>query len=518
MIVCKICGKEFKSIITHSHLKSHGISTDAYKKLFGNDSLSSEEYRNKKSQQFSDCNKGRKAWNSGKKISPSQKQLEAYKVREQKYNSGELNRREYINLTEDVKLKISHSVTEYAKNNPEEIKNRFIVAQHTKKLLGVPTLPSALGYKHTEENKKIFSKLFEYHRNLRVEKSHINIVDKINSTNLVLLNPVQNKELELLCRTCNTKFNFTKQYFHDCKFHNKLCPTCFPRNILTSKAQMDLFEYVRTYYPTTILNHKTVYGDIDIYIPELNFGIEFNGLYWHSAEILTYNNKSKIKDYQKYLNLKNSGINLICIFEDEWINKNEIVKSRLNNILNIHNKTIFARKCVVKNIETNIAKQFIENNHLQGYSSCNTKLGLYYDDVLVSVMTFSKNNISRKSSKWEIDRFCSLLGYTVVGGASKLFTYFLKQNNPEEIVTYADSRWSVGKIYEKLGFSFIRNTVPNYWYFKPNELKRIHRFNLRKSPNDDVNKTEKQLRFEQGYYHIYDYGSSKWLWNSRSNI
>lgn len=517
MITCKICEKIFKSTITFSHLKSHDMTTTEYKNLFGNDSMSSEEYRNKKAEQFSKGNKGKTPWNAGKKIEPSIKQNESYKSREQKYQSGELQRRTYTGLSEDTKAKISNSVKQYAIDNPEKVRDRFTKAQQTKIQLGLPLIPSALGYKHTEDNKKIFAKLFKFYRERKKSISHENILSKINSVSLELLNSIENNNLELLCTICNTQFNFTKQYFHDCKFHDKLCPTCFPRNILTSKSQLEIYEYVLQYYPKTILNYKTLYGDIDIYVPELNIGIEFNGLYWHSAEVLNYNNKSKIKDYEKYLKLKNDCIKIICIFEDEWINRSDIVKSRLNNLLKLYNKTIFARKCVVKNIETDIARKFVEENHIQGYSASNIKLGLYHNDNLVSIMTFSKNNLSRKSSGWEIDRFCSLLGHIVIGGGSKLLSHFIKQNNPDEILTYADSRWSDGNVYKNMGFEYVRNTVPNYWYFKPNELKRIHRFNLRKNSYDDPNKTEKQLRFEQGYYHIYDYGSSKWLWKSQAN-
>ena len=127
-------------------------------------------------------------------------------------------------------------------------------------------------------------------------------------------------------------------------------------------------------------------------------------------------------------------------------------------------------------------------------------------------MTFSKNNLSRKIKGWEINRFCNKINTTIVGGASKLFSYFCKINDPEFVISYADRRWSDGKLYDTLNFQYVSSTKPNYWYFLPNELKRIHRFSLRKTSNDDQSLTEHELRRQQGYYKIYDCGHTKWIW------
>jgi hypothetical protein len=131
-------------------------------------------------------------------------------------------------------------------------------------------------------------------------------------------------------------------------------------------------------------------------------------------------------------------------------------------------------------------------------------------------MTFSNNNLSRRIKGWEINRFCSKLHTHVVGAASKLFAHFVKQINPDTVISYSDNRWSTGNLYKQLGFEFSHQTKPNYWYFLPNECKRIHRFALRRKSTDPQILTEKQLRDKQGFYRIWDLGNSKWVWKNKN--
>jgi hypothetical protein len=131
-------------------------------------------------------------------------------------------------------------------------------------------------------------------------------------------------------------------------------------------------------------------------------------------------------------------------------------------------------------------------------------------------MTFSKSNISRKISGWEINRFCNKIETTVVGGASRLFKQFIKDHDPAEVISYADSRWSDGDLYKTLKFEYVKQTSPNYWYFLPNEVRRIHRYALRKPEGADREITEKELRSNQGYHRIWDCGNTKWIWKKGS--
>jgi len=257
--------------------------------------------------------------------------------------------------------------------------------------------------------------------------------------------------------------------------------------------------------------------ELDFYLYENNLAIECNGLYWHSDIF-----KDKIYHLNKTILCENKGVQLIHIFEDEWKNKNEIVKSILMHKLNLIDNKIYARKCVIKEISSKMAYDFLEKNHIQGKINSKIKIGLFYNNNLVSIMTLGKKRIAMGSKnnnddEYEMLRFCNSINTTVIGSASKLLNYFIKTYNPKLIISYADRRYSNGNLYKKLGFDFIGNTKPNYWYFKKNEIKRIHRFVYRKDVliknGYNADKTEIEIMYENGFLRIFDCGNIKFELN-----
>lgn len=542
-VTCKICDRKFSSQITNSHLKTHGMSTEDYKNKFGKNSLTSKEYKMKRSRKYSGRNNpmyGKKhSDDSREKISNQRKGktgrtgpisengkeniLHGVKKREDKYFSGELHRYEH-NFTIKEKKKISDSIKSYAKNNPEKLSERGLKAYKTAVENGNWVAPMTrlkendpVKYNELRERS---SDLIKNANGIRSKNLNIKIHDNIANANLSLLDDtlVEKTGLhtyKLMCNVCSTQFSYTRQYFTDSKFNPKCCPTCYPRDYNISVGEQEVAEYINSFPVNLIRNDRTILDggrEIDIYLPNLKLAIEYNGLYWHSQKILEDTNRNKHYDYYKHLELNDKGIQLISIFEDEWIYSKNIVKSILKYKLGMVTNKVYARKCIVKEISPDIARDFLNENHIQGYNKSKIKLGLYFNNNIVSVMTFSKGNLSRKSSAWEIDRFASRLDTSVIGGANKLWSYFHKNYNPDIVISYADNRWSNGNLYNTLGFSFDKNTVPNYWYFKPNELIRHHRFTLRKNNSDYVHLTEYENRLRQGYLRIWDCGSSKWIW------
>ena len=148
-----------------------------------------------------------------------------------------------------------------------------------------------------------------------------------------------------------------------------------------------------------------------------------------------------------------------------------------------------------------------------GNGRSNRRFWLFYKNELISVMTFTNSNLSRKLNTWELNRFASKLDYKIVGGASRLFKRFIAEVNPTTVISYSDNRWSSGNLYKTLGFSQQHNGTPSYWYFLPNALSRIHRYSLRKFPTDNQMLTERENRTQQGYSRVWDSGHAKWLWS-----
>jgi hypothetical protein len=296
------------------------------------------------------------------------------------------------------------------------------------------------------------------------------------------------------------------------------CPNCFPY-IINSKFEYEILDFLKTVTNKEIVrgNRKLLNGlELDFYIPELKLAIEFDGLYYHS-EIT--GGKDKNYHLNKLNICETLGIKLIHIFEDEWRYKKNIVKSRLQSILNCKVNSVYARKCIVKEIDSNTANIFLEDNHLQGKDNSKIKLGLYHNDELLSTMTFGSLRIAlgneNKKDAYEMYRFCSKMNTNVVGAAGKLLKYFVDNYKPEKIISYADRRWSNGNLYEKLGFKLLNKTKPNYFYTK-DHYKKHHRFSFRKNIlNKKLEKFDPSLsEWENmqlnGYDRIWDCGNLKY--------
>lgn len=251
--------------------------------------------------------------------------------------------------------------------------------------------------------------------------------------------------------------------------------------------------------------------EIDIYVPSLNIAIECCGLYWHS-EISA--NKDRKYHYLKYKECLDKGITLITVFEDEWNLNKEKVKSRLMHRL-VRSKKLHARKCVVSTLSKSVATSFINTYHLQGNVNAKYFYGLFYNNELVSVMSFGPSRYN-KQYQYEIHRFCSSM--PVVGAASKLLTAFIRDHNPESIISYSDNRWGNGKTYEHLGMTKISETIGYHYTDYKQRFDRV-KFQKHKLKylldNFDAAKSEWENMVAHNYDRIWDCGQSLWVWKSR---
>lgn len=291
------------------------------------------------------------------------------------------------------------------------------------------------------------------------------------------------------------------------------CLNCHPIDSGTSRYEFELEEFLSTECGVDVKMHDRSILDpleIDCVIPSKKIGIEFDGLFFHSEM-----GGMKDKTYHVFKTdeaRRRADYRLIHIFEDEWVNKQAIVKSRLKDILGIYSKRIFARKCIVKKIDRDTSKSFINTNHIQGWCNSKVNYGLYFGSKLVSVMTFGKPRFS-KTYDWELLRFCSTLGSHVVGAAGKLLAAFEREFCPKSLLSYADRRWSIGNLYDVLGFKLDHITEPNYWYLKSGVCGRFPRIDFQKHKlksilsTFDANCTEVENMRNNGYDRIFDCGN-----------
>lgn len=294
-----------------------------------------------------------------------------------------------------------------------------------------------------------------------------------------------------------------------------VCPKCFPVNDSSiSKAEVEICVFIKSItdekLETAVRSIITPY-ELDIYLPNKKIAIEFDGLYWHS-------NNDKNYHLMKTDRCAELGIRLIHIFEDEWKFKRDIVKSRLKNLLGVESNKIYARKCVIKEVDHKTSSLFLDVNHIQGADKSPIRYGLFYNNELVSLMTFSKNRFNKKmSNAFELVRFCNKLNCVVVGAASKLLSHFEDTHEYETLSTYADLRWSVGGMYEKIGFTSQGRSVPNYWYIKNTSSARESRMIYQKHKlrmmfsNYDNKKTEMENMLDNGFKIIWDCGNLRYM-------
>ena len=256
--------------------------------------------------------------------------------------------------------------------------------------------------------------------------------------------------------------------------------------------------------------------EIDIYIPSLKLGIEYNGLRWHSEEFG--------KDHRYHLDKLNKcneqGIKLIQIFEDEWINHRDICESKLKQICGLNtNPKIYARKCEIREISNkNEVYEFLDKNHIQGRTGFTIALGAYYQNNLVGVMTFKKE----KEGYWDLNRFATDINYQCVGIGGKLFKHFTRNYPFIEIKSFADRRWTTdptNNLYTKLGFDFDSYVPPSYWYYNPkiNPYIRFHKFGFRKQHLHNqyglpLTMTEHEMTTALGYTRIWNCGLIKYVY------
>ena len=240
--------------------------------------------------------------------------------------------------------------------------------------------------------------------------------------------------------------------------------------------------------------------------------VEINPFPTHNSTWGPYNNAGVAPDYhsKKSQLAKEHGPQCIHVFD--WFDQNKLI-----NFLQPRT-TVYARNCEIAELNKKTANSFLNETHLQGPCRGNTiNLGLYYNEKLVQVMTFGKSRYSKKYD-YELLRLCSLSGITVVGGASKLFSYFISQLNPKSVLSYCDFSLFSGAVYDNLNFKLVRTNRIKHWYnsktnehytdryIQTNGFDRIFKTNYGKGASNT------ELMLSHGFVEIYDAGQGVYLW------
>lgn len=300
----------------------------------------------------------------------------------------------------------------------------------------------------------------------------------------------------------------------------KGCPLC---GFNISKCENEISNYIKDLLGNekeVIQGDNSLLGnkEIDIYIPSHNLAIEYDGLRWHSE---MYDKDSRYH-LSKTEGCAKKGVNLIHIFEDEYIDNKELILSKLRHILGKDGDLpkICGRKCSILAIGNKEAEEFLNKYHIQRFVASSLYLGAYFNSELIAVMTFKK--LYKNSNDWELNRFASNYNYICQGVGGKLFSFFKKNYNPKYVRSFLDKRWCHNRrynIYTLLGFTDAGDTSPDYSYYDSHTTKRYHKFGFRKhilhkKYGLPLTMTESEMIEQLGFYKIWDCGLIRYEWKS----
>lgn len=311
---------------------------------------------------------------------------------------------------------------------------------------------------------------------------------------------------------CGNIFDITKSLLYNRIMNNSIiCTFCNPIDIKRSSFEIEIGLFLKELGISFLSNDRKILSglELDYYIVDKKIAIECNGVYWH-------NELFKTNDYHinKTKECLENGIILLHIWEDDWLNKKEIIKSIIKNKLGLIDNKIWARKCDIRLVGSSEYRKFLDENHIQGYASSSYNIGLYYEEEIVSLMTFGWRRTNNKR-EYELIRFCNKINTNVVGAASKLFNFFKRNiKDVDYLVSYSDISLFSGYLYEKLGFYKVNLSDPNYFWVV--DGIRRHRYNYSKRKlvkiGYDINKTEVEIMHERGYYRVYSTGQEKYVY------
>ena len=408
--------------------------------------------------------------------------------------------------------------TDYATQS-QEVKSKITASYIDKTGFTNPSYNPDVIDKRRETNFKNFNgkwftqtdEMIQSNRELFLNR-HKNIIGETDSTYIVSCE--DNK-----CTLCEGKtFEIDKNVFVQRSLQSTvICPIKLPLMGNASLAETELLDYIKSIYDGEIeTGDRSIISplELDIVIPDKHIAIEFNGVFWHSDF-----NPRMCKTYHrdKSLKCRDKGYQLLHIWEDDWYNRKDIIKDYIKSKLGLCSKRIYARKCHVREIDAHTARLFVDSNHIQGYSNATYKIGLFYDDVLVSVMLVGKlrdmMGSKPKDGHYEIYRVVSREDTEVVGGFSKMLKYFERTYNPECIITYGDLCYTLGNVYLKCGFTDEGLSSPCYsWQING---VRYHRSNFMKCKLEECRKdpslTEDQAMRSRHAYKVWDAGKIKFV-------
>jgi DNA-directed RNA polymerase subunit M/transcription elongation factor TFIIS len=300
---------------------------------------------------------------------------------------------------------------------------------------------------------------------------------------------------------CRTHGNFETNRAQDFYLYGRGCPKCNPH--VVSYLENKLAEN----FPGTVRNDRSLGFELDLYWPRYRLGVELNGVYWHSTKF-----KADSYHRNKTEKAKQHRVRVLHFWGSEVQGKFDLVKSMIHAKLGSTANRVGARKLDVRPVNSTEANLFFDDNHLQGSCVHKVAFGLYSGKELLACASFAKPRFN-KTFEWELIRFAVRKDWSIPGAASRLLSAFEKTFAPKSLLSYANLRFSTGKLYRKLGFEFSHQTAPNYWWYLPKHgiLSRYktqkHKLRSILGKHFDPNLSETAMLEKQRAFKLFDCGN-----------
>lgn len=285
--------------------------------------------------------------------------------------------------------------------------------------------------------------------------------------------------------------------------------TCGCSSYRVSAGQAQVYGFLSKHVECK-LEHKIGKLKYDVFVPSANLAIEYNGVRWHSSP------GSRLRDMKKYKNAVGHGVEIVSIFEDEWVKGRVKVEKLLMNRLGLLNpRSVRPSACEIRTVPSSEADAFYEVNHYLGKCLAPSNYGVFLDGRMIACASF-KSPTRQSDHSHELVRMASDHNFRVHGVWGKIITAFICDASPSSIVSFSDNRLFGGRTYEKLGFIHDGDVRQDYYWVKGSSRK--HKSTLRKT-NDEKSsgKTEIELRTMQGYRRVWDLGKKRWVLSVKSN-
>lgn len=282
------------------------------------------------------------------------------------------------------------------------------------------------------------------------------------------------------------------------RFDLKKCVSFSSNN---SMLENDIRAFMSEFCDDLRKDRRTLDGkELDIYSESKRLAVEVDGAFWHNDYHVDKN-----MHLEKTMACQEKGVRLIHVFEWEWYEKQDIVKSMIKSAFGCNDR-IYARKCNVVEVDSKAEKSFLNENHIQGYIPSSFRLGLEYDNELVALMSFGKPRFN-KHFEYELLRYATKKDISVVGGESRLFKHLLKASDAKSVLSYCNRSKFTGRSYDRLGFKHLYDSSPSYQWCRGGE--HLSRYKTQMKDEDKIMRS-------RGYAKVNDCGTSVWGWKLES--